>query len=432
MSVREFKICDPLYDYIYLEEDEVKIINHFIFQRLRSVRQLGFSDHAFPSGTHNRFTHSLGVCHLAGLAFDSIFNKNKSLPVSSQKRRIFRRMVKMSALLHDIGHGPLSHSSESLMPPLEPLNLGKYLKTAKGRQARHEDYSVKFIIEKEGLYGVLKEIGLEPLAIAQLLHPDFLIDTHFFEEEGLNFLPLLRQLISSDFDVDRMDYLYRDSRSCGVKYGLIDFTWLISHFDCYIKDQELFLAIASEALYTLESLLLGRQHMRLIVYFHHKSAIYNQMLKNYSKDCQWRLPSNILEYSTWTDSQLFEKLREDKKNEWAGRIIEKKPYLRLYELVCFEKDFQNQNSISVLKQELIEKNVNFMVIDSEKHSIKPSKSISKIYPVYLKNRALNQFQELGQSPAFLPLPHRKLQRIYVPPEDFLKAQNVLKQMTELK
>ena len=88
MSVTRFKICDPLYDYIYLEEDETKIINHFIFQRLRSIRQLGFSDHAFPSGTHNRFTHSLGVCHLAGLAFDSIFNKNKNLPIGSKKDRL--------------------------------------------------------------------------------------------------------------------------------------------------------------------------------------------------------------------------------------------------------------------------------------------------------------------------------------------------------
>ena len=431
MSVKEFKICDPLYDYIYLEKDEIKIINHFIFQRLRSIRQLGFSDQAFPSGTHNRFTHSLGVFHLAGLAFDSVCNKNKKLPLSSRKKQVFRKLLKVSALLHDIGHGPLSHSSESLMPSLEQLNLGKYLKRAKGRQARHEDYSVKFIMEKEGLYNVLKEINVEPLAVAQLLHSDSLAESHFFEEGGLNFLPLLRQIISSDFDVDRMDYLYRDSRSCGVKYGLIDFAWLISHFDCYVKDQKLFLAIASEALYTLESLLLGRQYMRLVVYFHHKSAIYNKMLKNYSKEAQWYLSPDILDYVNFTDSLLFEKLREDKTNEWAGRIIDKKPYLRLYESVYItEAELKNQNHINFLKQGLEKEAVPFIIINSEKHSIKPSKNV-KTYPIYLKNKNLNQCREIDQNLDFVVPFSRNIQRIYVRPEDFSLAKNVLRQVAEV-
>ena len=424
MSDREFKICDPLYDYIYLKEDEVKIINHPVFQRLRLIRQLGFSDQAFPSGTHNRFTHSLGVCHLAGQAFDSIFNKNKQLALSLKKKQTFRKLVRISALLHDIGHGPLSHSSESLMPSLSQLNLAKYLKSFSDRQARHEDYSLKFIIEEQGLYKNLKEIGAEPLAVAQLLRPDFSIDTDFFKEGGLNFLPLLRQIISSEFDVDRMDYLYRDSLSCGVKYGLIDFAWLISHFDCCVKNGKVFLAIASSALYTLESLLLGRQHMRLIVYFHHKSAIYNQMLKNYSKDCEWHLSPNTLEYANFSDSQLFEKLRGDQDNEWAKRIIEKNPYLRLYEFISNE----SENSISRLKQGLEKQGISCMFIDSEKHSIKPSKPILKAYPIYLKNKALNQFQDLSSAPAFLKLPRRKLIRVYIKPEEFSTAKKILKKL----
>ena len=427
MPLREFKICDPLYDYIYLEEDEAKIINHIAFQRLRSIRQLGFSEHAFPSGTHNRFTHSLGVCHLAGKAFDSIFNKSKALAFSFKKKQTFRKLLRVSALLHDIGHGPLSHSSESLMPPLEHLELEKYLKKAKGRQARHEDYSLKFIMEKEGLYPLLKEIGVEPTAAAQLLHPDFLGDSSFFEEEGLNFLPILRQIISSDFDVDRMDYLSRDSLYCGVKYGLIDFTWLISHFDYYIKNQKLFLAVSGRALYTLESMLLGRQHMRLIVYFHHKSAIYNQMLKNYSKECQWYLPTDIQGYINFTDNLLFEKLRLNKDKEWAGRIIEKKPYIRLYESISTTKDKEkSQNQIDSLENYLNTENKAFIAINSEKHSIKPSKP--KTYPVYLKNKALNQFQELDSSTAFFKLPQRCLQRIYIRPEDFHQAKEILKKI----
>ncbi|MCY4320871.1 MAG: HD domain-containing protein [Bdellovibrionaceae bacterium] len=426
MSVKKFKICDPLYDYIYLEEDEIKIINHFIFQRLRYLRQLGFSDQAFPSGTHNRYTHSLGVCHLAGQAFDSIFNKNK-WSLSSKKIENFRKLVRVSALLHDVGHGPLSHSSECLMPSLSQLGLEKYLKDKTDRQARHEDYSLKFIMEKEGLYDILKENGIEPSAVAQLLHFDFSDETNFFSTEGLDFLPLLRQIISSEFDVDRMDYLYRDSLSCGVKYGLIDFAWLISHFDSYTHEGKVFLAIASEALYTLESLILGRQHMRLIVYFHHKSASYNQMLKNYSKNCNWRLPTDILEYARFTDSQLFEILRNDSKtNEWAKRIVEKNPYLRLYEAVYFKQNLKTRDDITFLKQKLENQNINFILIDSKKHSIKPSKSLPMSLTVYLKNKALNTFYNIEESLAFLNLPSRTLKRIYVCPEDFSKAKNVLK------
>ena len=420
---KQIKICDPLYDYIYLEEDEADIINHPDFQRLRSIRQLGFADQAFPSGTHNRYTHSLGACHLAGQAFDSIINKNKHLPLSLDKKILFRKALRLAALLHDIGHGPLSHSSESLMPDLKKLKLEKYL-TLENRKARHEDYSLKFIMES--LYQPLKEL-VEPEPIAQILHTEFKGDSDFFIEGGLNFLPLLRQIISSSFDVDRMDYLFRDSLSCGVKYGLIDFVWLLSHFDCHIKEQEVFLSIDSSALYTLESLILAREHMSLVVYFHHKSSIYNQMLKNYSKECDWELPCDILNYSQFTDIQLFEKLKSD-PNEWAGRIIQKKPYLRLYESIVFEKSLSSGSFLLLLKQKLEQEAVDCMLIDSKRHSIKPSKSYYQGRPMFLKNRALNKSEPLEKTKGLLSLPSRSLQRLYVKPEQYSRAKKLLKSL----
>ena len=428
LNLKKIKICDPLYDYIYLDQGEKSLVSHSIFQRLRAIRQLGFSEQAFPSGTHNRFSHSLGVCHLAGKAFDSIFNKNKSL-LSESKKQKFRKLVRIAALLHDVGHGPLSHSSEPFMPPLKKLGLEKFLDRHTDRPARHEDYSVKLIMEKEGLYDTIQQTGLEPEAVTQILHPEFSAENNLFIEEGLNFLPLLRQIISSDFDVDRMDYLYRDSLFCGVKYGLIDFIWLISHFDCHIEKDQVFLAIGRESLYTLESLILGRQHMRLIIYFHYKSAIYNQMLKKYAKDCQWKLPVDISSYILWTDGQLFEKLKSD-DNIWAQRITEQKPYLRLYESIVFESSFDK--SIELLKKNLEKEEVDFVDINSEKHSIKPHKNILEKYDIYLKNKALNQVQPLREEPALLPLPSRKIQRIYVDPDHFSKAQTVLSQIKTLE
>ena len=424
----KIKICDPLYDYIYLDPGEKSLVNHFIFQRLRAIRQLGFSDQAFPSGTHNRFSHSLGVCHLAGKAFDSIFNKNKSFFLSESKKQKFRKLVRIAALLHDVGHGPLSHSSEPLMPPLKKLGLEKFLDHYADRPARHEDYGIKLIMEKEGFYDAIRQAGAEPESVAQILHPEFFSGKGFFVEGGLNFLPLLRQIISSDFDVDRMDYLYRDSLFCGVKYGLIDFIWLISHFDCHVEKDQVFLAMGRESLYTLESLILGRQHMRLIIYFHYKSAIYNQMLKKYAHDCQWKLPEDIPSYIRWTDGQLFERLKSD-KNIWAQRIIGQKPYLRLYESIVFESSFDK--GIELLKNNLKKEEIDFIDINSEKHSIKPHKNTKK-YDIYVKNKALNQVQPLYKESAFLPLPSRKIQRIYVEPNHFSKAQSVLSRIKTLE
>ena len=423
------KVCDPLYDYIYLDQGEKTLVDHPVFQRLRTIQQLGFSEQAFPSGTGNRFSHSLGVCHLAGVAFDSIFNKNKSFPLSESKQQEFRKTLRLSALLHDIGHGPLSHSSEALMPTLKTLGLKKFLNTNFKRQARHEDYSVKFIMEEEGLYKTIKQIGVEPSHIAQLLHEEFSGNEDFFVEGGLDFLPVLRQIINSDFDVDRMDYLQRDSLYCGVKYGLIDFVWLISHFDSLIKDNQVFLAIGKESLYTLESFILGRQHMRLIVYFHHKSAIFNEMLKKYAKDCNWKLPSSSQDYIPFTDSKLFDRLKSE-SNKWAKRIVMNKPYLRLYEHIFLESSaYQNDKYfISSVIEKLKKAKVDFIDINSEKHSIKPSKNISEKYPIYLKNKVLNQMKPLYEDPALLFLPTRKIQRIYVKPEHLSSAKFLLKEL----
>ena len=494
-----FKICDPLYNYIYLEKDEFSLLDQPILQRLRFIRQLGFSDEAFPSATHTRFAHSLGAFHLAGEAFDSIFGKNKGL-LSEEKKKVFRKILRVASLLHDLGHGPFSHSSETLMPSLASLNLSKYLKN-ETRQVRHEDYSLKLILEEEGLAPVLKKMGLEASLVAQVLHPEFIGQKHgtkdFFKHKGLNFLPLLRQILSSPFDVDRMDYLHRDSLFCGVRYGLIDFVWLIAQMNCSIQNKQnedqVFLSIDSSALYTLESLILGRQHMRLVVYFHYKSAIYNEMLKKYSKTCDWVLPSDLSSYLEYTDSRILEQLKKDKSNPWARRIVEKKPYFRLYEapdytidlktaqkesdknvkksqeqreadlktaqkesdknISCHPSDLKtaqkesdkniscrpsdlktiqeesDKNLFSELQSRLKQEGIDFIVVDSHKNSIKPSKkSQQNSMPVFLENKSLKHVQQWDKNPNLISIPSRTLKRVYVPPEKYPLAEKQLKKL----
>ena len=153
------------------------------------------------------------------------------------------------------------------------------------------------------------------------------------------------------------------------------------------------------------------------------------MLKEYAKNCDWKLPSDIENYILWTDSRLFEKIKSE-DNIWAKRIAERKAYLRLYEVLFFEfsSGIRQKKEMEALKENLKKEGVNFIEAHSEKDTIKPSKNTLKKYNIYLKNKVLNQTKELYEDPAFLPLPDRKIRRIYVEPESFSKAQSVLNQM----
>ena len=259
--------------------------------------------------------------------------------------------------------------------------------------------------------------GPYPKQWLKFLHPEFKERESCFKAGDIDFLPLFRQIISSDFDVDRMDYLQRDSLHCGVKYGLIDFIWLISHFDCHIQEDQAFLAINKGGLYTLESFILGRQHMRLIVYFHHKSVIYNKMLKKYAEESTWALPAHLPEYINWTDSQLKNYLRSQNA-VWAKRIAHQKPYVRLAEYVFFTsspKELETQNKLKKLKQKLKREYIPFIEINSEEDSLTSYKKHFAKSVVYLKSPESGSASPLYEDPSFLPLPPRKIQRIYIPP-----------------
>ena len=429
------EICDPLYGHIYFDRDEKRLIESPAFQRLRSIQQLGFCQYAFPSGTGNRLTHSLGAGYLAGAAFDSIFSKPaaRALSLREARKKEFRKALRFAALLHDVGHGPLSHSSEPLMPRLSDLKMDSFWKAPPDRQACHEDYSAKLIMET-GLSEIIRGAGVEPLAVAQLLHQNIQGGEDFFQEGGLNYLPLFRQIISSELDVDRMDYLNRDSLFCGVKYGLTDFMWLLSHFDCHIEGDQALLAIGSEALYTIESFLLGRRHMRMIVYFHHKTVIYAYMLKKYAASCGWTLPADTEAYLLFEDGGLFQRLRETAEgNEWARRISRREPYIRLYDRLALpggargESPFQKEarDRFDLLEEELKGEGIPLIKIDSEKHIVKPPGELRGAYEIFLKSRGFNRAMPLFGGGRLLSLPSERIERVYAAPEKLERAKQIL-------
>ena len=422
------EIRDPIHGSIYLTDGEVAIIESVEFQRLREIKQLGFSEFSFPGATHNRFLHSIGVSHVSGLVFDGVF---RAFPFKRSANKLrFRQLVKLAALLHDIGHGPLSHTTEEVMPQLSDLKIKIYSeqKIDQNRQANHEDYTIKFITDSR-ISEIIKKYfpEIDPLHVACLIDKSLHCDDAFFSDGNINFRPILSQIVSSELDADRMDYLERDSYFCGINYGKIDRDWLIQNLTLHIKNNQAYLALNRRALYAFDDFLISRHHMHLMVYFHHKSIIYEEQLHRYltSKECSFFLPANLEDYISYTDYKLYEHL-DTVKNEWAQRIATRKPYRVAIELHNQETT-RSENVQGILNQNGIDtiwasSNVRL----SKYHQTSETENQNHIYvvdqydrwdipaPIGTATQIFNKYEGA-----------RVIDRIYVSPENFDRARILL-------
>jgi len=208
----------------------VSLVDTPEFQRLRRIRQLGLAYFAYQSAEHSRFTHSLGAFHLAARMVAKLRLKYK-IPDEVQTA------VRVAALLHDIGHGPFSHVIESIL------------------DFHHEDFTIEAVLSDETEVGrQLKRFSPElGQNVASIVRGDF--------------RPLaLAQLVSSQLDVDRMDYLLRDSLMTGAKYGIYDLEWIIKSIEINEADDHLY--VSAPGLYAVEDYLQARYYMYRQVYFH--------------------------------------------------------------------------------------------------------------------------------------------------------------------
>src|SRR5208282_1007500 len=186
-------VKDPIYGYIQLTETERSIIDTLAVQRLRRIRQLAGAEYVYPAANHTRFEHALGAMYLAGVVADN-------LPVDLSEFE--KQKVRLAALLHDVGHAPFSHL-------FEPLLL-KYL------NRNHEGMST-WIIAESNLADVIRKQGFDPREISKLA----------VGESSDSEKRFLGQVISSSFDVDKMDFVVRDSYHTGTGYGSVDVFRLI-------------------------------------------------------------------------------------------------------------------------------------------------------------------------------------------------------------
>ncbi len=219
---------DPLYGFITLSHDFIfDLVEHPYFQRLRRIKQLGLTSLVYPGALHTRFHHALGAMHLTTQAIDVIRSKGHSI---TEKEAL---AVKIAILLHDIGHGPFSHALEGSLV----------------HKVHHEDLSQLFMQRLNEQYKGKLDLAIQ-----------------IFEDKYKK--RFLHQLVSSQLDMDRLDYLTRDSFYTGVSEGVVGFDRIISMLNVHNDD----LVVDAKAIYSLEKFIVARRIMYWQVYLH-KTAL---------------------------------------------------------------------------------------------------------------------------------------------------------------
>ncbi|MDY0386037.1 MAG: HD domain-containing protein [Methanolobus sp.] len=334
------EIYDNVHGFIKVTELENKVIDSPFFQRLRDIKQLGLLDYVFPGALHNRFNHSIGVMHIADKMVVSLQEKNE---VFSNKRQL----VRMAALLHDIGHYPLSHliesevkmdtkskfkprdisieidngmeeefgTEQSLENKIHNLNYELHPSRNDSLDFAHHERITGIVIQCTGIYDILKEkFDDEDIrAICQI------IAGTYSGPESL--------IIHSELDADRFDYLLRDSYHTGVKYGLFDSEQIIRNLD-YDEEDNL-LVVNEKGQKAVEHYLLSKYFFYSTVIFHKATVGFELMVKKTYKGLlerghaiayldltdMFKDENSVQNYLDFTDSWFFNTLRDIEKQK---------------------------------------------------------------------------------------------------------------------
>ncbi|MFZ5469770.1 MAG: HD domain-containing protein [Myxococcota bacterium] len=317
------RVRDPIHGTILVSDEEKAVVDSRFYQRLRYVRQLGFGDLAFPGATHTRHAHSLGAMQVASRLFEAVAAR---ADLSSVARERFRAAVRLAVLCHDLGHMPLSHASEKIAPARAALKLPVWVTGGnEAGQASHEDFTARILLDSS-LTPLLRarysSLGVTPEAVVSLVTGREPPGGAGFSDQGVDWAPLLRALVSGELDADRMDYLLRDSFYTGVNYGRYDLDWIIQNLNAAVKDGRVYLALSRAAVFAFEDFLLSRYHMFVSVYYHHTSVSFDWMLRRYYEEApgEFEIPAEPEEFLACDDVTLQWALRRS-KNRWAQRIV---------------------------------------------------------------------------------------------------------------
>ncbi len=302
MSKQIHEIRDPIHVFVRLDSDERAVLDSRPFQRLRHIHQLALTYMLYPAATHKRFEHSLGVMELAGRVFDVVTNPanvsdevRRLLPEIAQPTALpyWRRALRMAALCHDMGHLPFSHAAERELLP---------------EGWDHERLTREIILSPEmaGIWTAMTP-PLRPMDVVKLaVGPEKAKDVTFSVWEAI----LAEIIVGDAFDVDRMDYLLRDSHHAGVAYGKFDHFRLIDTLRILTPGIGVpphpRLGVEEGGLHSAEALLLARYYMYSQVYFHPIRRIYDIHLKDFlaADLAGGKFPTDLELHLRMTDNEL--------------------------------------------------------------------------------------------------------------------------------
>ena len=372
---------DPIYGFISIPSELIyKIIEHTYFQRLRRISQLGLSYLVYPGAHHTRFHHAIGAMHLMQKAILVLRNKGVKINELEEEGLL------IAILLHDIGHGPFSHALEHSLV----------------NNISHESISIEFMKELNSIFK-----GRLSLAIK--------IFQNKYKKK------FLHQLISSQIDVDRLDYLNRDSFYSGVAEGIVNSTRIIDMYNVFNGN----LVVDYKGIYTIEKFLLSRKLMYLQVYMHKTVLSAEHTLMNILKRAKYLASNNISIFSTKKLKKFLtsEINMNDKKNIAENLKLFSK--LDDYDIMTSIKEWQNSNDhiLSCLSKQIIQRKLHKIhEIDKKDSKYILNQTKKKLNKKYIKKSSDSEY--------FVFLLRTK-HKIYTPKINPINVLNLKKNKLEL-
>lgn len=299
---------DPLHGFVDLEPVEQQVVNTDWFRRLQNVRQLGVVPFVFPSATHTRFAHSLGVMNYAGKMSDALKTDRGARALTTEERQI----VRLAGLLHDVGHAPFSHNLEHAFErEFERARKENFERTPFDDHSLFQGVELDWSEEKPYDHETIGSVIIQKSDIGRVLQSAGMLDKVRGLLRGKAQRPVMSHIISSSLDADKMDYLQRDSWSIGAGYGQVDAPKLIR--ELHIQDDAL--ALREDGMGAFQHFLLARYHWYSSIIAYHRISCLEELLNKacaeFSQaklDDQHILP-NLEEYLTAIQTTL-----ENRKN----------------------------------------------------------------------------------------------------------------------
>lgn len=324
MAKKSWKyIKDPVHHYIRISEDDLKLIDTPLFQRLRNIYHLGTGYLTYPGATHSRFEHSLGVADLGTSVFNHLlWNSRESgfdlWEIQKEESDKMKQTLRCACLLHDIGHSPFSHTCEEFFKK-EGIKVAKELASKldfitkpnentkkiledKSQTSPHEVISCSIVLSE--FSDILNDLDINPHDVCSIILGRV---NKKVPEEFKKHYEVLANIVSSPIDVDKFDYILRDNYMTGATLVTLDKERLLS---AYTVTKKNLLLLSGKALSLVSNLMVGRQQVFMWVYQHHKVVYTDALLR--------KIIRKLIENSLIDNNDFFSKkaITSDLKDDY--------------------------------------------------------------------------------------------------------------------